>query len=176
MFGRVTYARCRCKARALSILPHSHSVKLSTVAYWDWKRIDICIHSSVFHLYLWWTCAKRIKNAGQLLIELIFVWTIQTCYCCVFRLALGCWGHTKGGLNTFWQGRSWPKIRKGQEYFFVQLSPPPPICHFCNVNNWTWPKNICLPCNLGNPGLGIRCLSSDRSLIYKESKLCVTIF
>ena len=27
LFGRVTHPRCRCKARALSVLPHSHSVK-----------------------------------------------------------------------------------------------------------------------------------------------------
>ena len=46
------------RERSLFCLTH---VMLSTVAYWDWTRIDICIHHSVFHLYwsylLWLTCA-----------------------------------------------------------------------------------------------------------------------
>ena len=45
-------------------LPHLyyHSVKSLAVAYWDWARIHIGIHITVFHLYwsylLWLSCAK----------------------------------------------------------------------------------------------------------------------
>ena len=49
MFGRVTYARRHCKARA-SLFTSLTFCKVTAVALWDWTREYICIHSSVFHL------------------------------------------------------------------------------------------------------------------------------
>ena len=61
MFGRVTHARRRWKAGALSVYL-THSVLTTAVAHWDWMRIHICIHPPVFHWYesylLWATCAN----------------------------------------------------------------------------------------------------------------------